>query len=239
MDELTLFLGTLLKSEDGEKKVSFILNWFRSLRQVSGTKVRWLFCGSVGLKNFTASLDLSYTINDLADFHLDELSKKEARGLLRGLCQGAGIKMSKETVSYVLDKLQWNIPYFIQLLFSKLRENSSGSVSKRMVDQAYVELYSESSLNSWSERLVEYREMERPARVILNSLSASGTGLKRDTMLSILMTRQDPAQIEEMDIVLSKVLQMLENDGYLLRIGSIRTFRSPLLRDYWYGKYVQ
>lgn len=78
VDELTLFLGVLLKSDGGEEKVSFILNWLRSLRQVAGTKVRWLFCGSVGLKNFTASMNLSYAINDLTDFSLDELTPEEA-----------------------------------------------------------------------------------------------------------------------------------------------------------------
>lgn len=61
VDELTLFLGILGKSEDGIEKVTYILNWLRSLRQTSGTKIRWLFCGSVGLRNFTSSKNLSYT----------------------------------------------------------------------------------------------------------------------------------------------------------------------------------
>lgn len=239
VDELTLFLGNLLGSQDGEKKVSFILNWLRSIRQVGGTKVRWLFCGSVGLKNFTASLNLSYTINDLYDFRLDELSHDEARGLLEGLCQGEEIEMEEETVSYAMDKLQWNIPFFIQLLFSKIRDDYSGSVSKTDIDKAYTALCSESHLNTWSERLAEYREMEHPARLVLNGLSARKLGLKRGTLLNMLMTGRDPAQIEKMDMVLSRVLEMLENDGYLLRKGQVRTFRSPLLRDYWYGKFVQ
>ena len=239
VDELTLFLGNLLKTNDGEQKVSFILNWLRSLRQVSGTKVRWLFCGSVGLKNFTTSLNLSYTINDLTDFRLDELSQEEAQGLLIGLCQGAEIEMSEEIISYILDKLQWNIPYFIQLIFSKLLENYTSTITKTDVDKAYKDLCSESSLNTWSERLVEYREMERPARLVLNGLSERKAGLNRNTLLDLLMVQRDPVQVAKQDLILSKVLEMLENDGYLLRKGSLRTFRSPLLRDYWYGKFVQ
>ena len=239
VDELTLFLGVLLNSDSGEDKVSFILNWLRSLRQVSGTKVRWLFCGSVGLKNFTASLNLSYSINDLTDFRLDELTPDEARGLMNGLCQGEEMEMDEQTVSYALDKLHWNIPYFIQILFSKLRDNYDGAVSREDIDVAYGQLCSESYLNTWSERLSEYREFERPARLILNGLAARKSGLKRDTLLNILMTGQDPAKVGEMDLALSKVLEMLENDGYLLRKESVRAFRSPLLRDYWYGKFVQ
>ena len=239
IDELTLFLGVLLKSDGGEEKVSFILNWLRSLRQVAGTKVHWLFCGSVGLKNFTASLNLSYAINDLMDFRLDELTPEEARGLMNGLCQGEGLEMDEESISYALKKLHWNIPYFIQILFSKLRDNYTTAFSKEDIDTAYRQLCSESYLSTWSERLVEYREMERPARLILNGLSARKGGLGRETLLGILMTSQDPSKAEETDLILSKVLEMLENDGYLLRKGSVRTFRSPLLRDYWYGKFVQ
>lgn len=101
------------------------------------------------------------------------------------------------------------------------------------------QLCSESYLNTWSERLAEYREMERPARLILNGLSARRSGLRRETLLGILMTGQDPSNAGETDLLLSKVLEMLENDGYLLRKGPVRSFRSPLLRDYWYGKFVQ
>ena len=239
VDEFTLFLGILLKSDGGEEKVSFILNWLRSLRQVAGTKVRWLFCGSVGLKNFTASLNLSYAINDLTDFSLDELTPEEARGLMEGLCQGEGMNMDEENIIHALEKLHWNIPYFIQILFSKLRDNYTGAVSKEDIDTAYGQLCSESYLNTWSERLAEYREMERPARLILNGLSARRSGLRRETLLGILMTGQYPSNAGETDLLLSKVLEMLENDGYLLRKGPVRSFRSPLLRDYWYGKFVQ
>ena len=239
VDELTLFLGVLLKSENGKEKVSFILNWLRSLRQVSRTKVRWLFCGSVGLKNFTESLRLSYTINDLRDFKLDELTPEEARGLLSGLCEGEEIHMTEEMMSYALEKLHWNIPYFIQILFAKLSENYDGTISREDIDKAYDELCSESYLNSWSERLSEYRDLEQSARQILNALSANKVGLNRDTLLDILMTGKDPAVFEEMGLTLSTILDMLENDGYILHKDTLRTFRSPLLRDYWHGKFVR
>ena len=239
VDELTLFLGALLRSQDGKDRVSFILNWLRSLRQVSGTKVRWLFCSSVGLKNFTASLNLTYTINDLRDFKLDELTREEAHDLLKGLCEDKEFEMNEEMITYALEKLHWNIPFFIQLLFAKLDDGYDGAISKEDIEAAYIELCSENSLKSWSERLDEYREMEKPARIILNALSERKNGLKRDTLLNKLMTGKDPALAEEMDLTLSKVLDMLENDGYLLRKDNLRTFRSPLLRDFWYGKFVQ
>lgn len=239
VDELTLFLGILNKSDNGAEKVAFILNWLRSLRQVSKTQVRWLFCGSVGLRNFTSAMNLGYTINDLTEFSLDELTRKEAIGLLRGLCRSEYINMSEECINYTLDKLQWNIPYFIQVIFSKLAEDYGGKITQENIDVAYDKLCSENYLSTWSERLAEYREYEVPARQILKSLSTQSSGMERDSMLDILMTDQDVSMREQIDYTLSKVLEMLENDGYIIKKNTTRAFRSPLLRDYWFSKFVQ
>lgn len=239
VDELTLFLSIINKSENGAEKVAFILNWLRSLRQVSKTHVRWLFCGSVGLRNFTSAMNLGYTINDLMEFGLGELTREEAEGLLSGLCRSEHIEMSDELINYTLDKLHWNIPYFIQVIFSKLAEEYEDEVTIESIDNAYNKLCSENYLSTWSERLSEYGTYEVPARQILKSLSTQHAGMGRDAMLDILMTGRDVSKVEEVDLLLSKVLEMLENDGYILKMNSIRAFRSPLLRDYWFNKFVQ
>lgn len=239
VDELTLFLTILSKGEDGVEKVAFILNWLRSLRQVSKTKVRWLFCGSVGLRNFTSAMNLGYTVNDLTEFSLDELSRDEAAGLLTELCKSENIEMSDELVEYTLNKLYWNIPYFIQIIFSNLAEDYEGKITQEDIDAAYRKLCSENYLSTWSERLVEYGEYELPARQILKLLATQPEGIERDSMLNNLMTGQDASKIEAVDYTLSKVLAMLENDGYIMKKNALRMFRSPLLRDYWFERFVQ
>ena len=238
VDDLTLFLGILNKTRNGVEKVTYILNWLRSLRQVKGTKIRWLFCGSVGLRNFTSSKNLSYTINDLTEFSLDELDRKEALGLLLELSKSEKIRMSNNVIDYILDKLSWNIPYFIQVIFSKLSEEYYEELTTDSVDAAYKKLCSENYLGTWSERLVEYQEYELPARQILKVLSTQPSGVERNVLLDRLMTGQDSSKVESVDLILSKTLDMLENDGYIMRNGSLRTFRSPLLRDYWLNKFV-
>lgn len=239
VDELTLFLTILSKGEDGVEKVAFILNWLRSLRQVSKTKVRWLFCGSVGLRNFTSAMNLGYTVNDLTEFSLDELSRGEAAGLLLELCKSENIEMSDELVEYTLNKLYWNIPYFIQIIFSNLAEDYADKITREDVDTAYRKLCSENYLSTWSERLVEYGEYELSARQILKLLATRPEGIEREGMLNNLMTGQDASKIEAVDYTLSKVLAMLENDGYIMKKDALRMFRSPLLRDYWFDRFVQ
>lgn len=239
VDELTLFLTILSKGKDGVEKVAFILNWLRSLRQVSKTKVRWLFCGSVGLRNFTSAMNLGYTVNDLTEFSLDELSRGEAAGLLLELCKSENIEMSDELVEYTLNKLYWNIPYFIQIIFSNLAEDYADKITREDIDTAYRKLCSENYLSTWSERLVEYGEYELPARQILKLLATRPEGIERESMLNNLMTGQDASKIEAVDYTLSKVLAMLENDGYIMKKNALRMFRSPLLRDYWFERFVQ
>lgn len=239
VDELTLFLTILSKGEGGVEKVAFILNWLRSLRQVSRTKVRWLFCGSVGLRNFTSAMNLGYTVNDLTEFSLDELSRGEAAGLLLELCKSEKIEMSDELVEYTLNKLYWNIPYFIQIIFSNLAEDYADKITREDIDTAYRKLCSENYLSTWSERLVEYGEYELPARQILKLLANRPEGIEREGMLNNLMTGQDASKIEAVDYTLSKVLAMLENDGYIMKKDALRMFRSPLLRDYWFDRFVQ
>lgn len=239
VDELTLFLTILSKGKDGVEKVAFILNWLRSLRQVSKTKVRWLFCGSVGLRNFTSAMNLGYTVNDLTEFSLDELSRDEAAGLLLELCKSENIEMSNELVEYTLNKLYWNIPYFIQIIFSNLAEDYADKITREDIDTAYRKLCSENYLSTWSERLVEYGEYELPARQILKLLAIRPEGMEREGMLNNLMTGQNSSKIEAVDYTLSKVLAMLENDGYIMKKDALRMFRSPLLRDYWFDRFVQ
>jgi hypothetical protein len=240
VDELTLFLGVLNSSENGAEKVAFILNWLRSLRQVSQTKIRWLFCGSVGLRNFTSNLELGYTINDLMEFSLDELTHDEAVDLFSQLCKSENMEAPVEVVEYMLDKLHWNIPYFIQVIFSKVYESYDGEcVTKQNIDNAYCSLCSENYLDTWSQRLKEYRDLEAPARKVLKALATKPEGLKRDELLDVLMTSHDAGKVDDVDYVLSKLLRMLENDGYLWKKESVRAFRSPLLRDYWYQTFVE
>jgi hypothetical protein len=140
----------------------------------------------------------------------------------------------------MLNKLQWNIPYFIQVIFSKVFDIYDGKcLTKQDIDDAYRNFCSENYLETWSQRLKEYRTLEVSARKILKALAIKPEGLNREELFDVLMTNHDAAKVDDVDFTLSKLLRMLENDGYLLKKGSIRAFRSPLLRDYWYQTFVE
>ncbi len=241
IDELTLFLSILDRNADSHREAEFFLNWFRSLRQVSGSKIRWVFCGSVGLHNFTRMRNLSMTINDLVSFDFDALSEREAKGLIEALAESENISMSDEIIAILLEKLEWHIPYFIQLVFTNIKNypEVQMGVTSQMIDNSIDRLAHTDELTTWSERLSEYNGQEDGARLILKRLSQSDKGLSRDQLLAIYTQFTDETPMK-VDNELSLILNMLEHDGYIIRTErGTRRFRSPLLKKWWYYKFVE
>ena len=243
IDELPLFLGKLIGiNGENRDEVEFLLNWFRSLRQHENSRLRWLFCGSVGLRNFTTHYRMSQTINDLADFELGALTDDEARGLIHALSLSYQLSMTDEVVDKTLNLLQWPIPYFIQLLIDRLISGKQNDgevvVGINNIEAAIEELSRSDYFMTWYERLYEYRNLEPIARVVLNNVSAAEVGLSKDMLLQILMKGHESADEPAINENLTKVLEMLEHDGYLMRNDRIRKFRSPLLRKWWKYKFI-
>lgn len=241
IDELTLFLSILDKNATNHREAEFFLNWFRSLRQVSGSKIRWIFCGSVGLHNFTRIRNLSMTINDLVSFDFDALSQDEARGLIKALAESEHISIDDEVIASILTKLEWHIPYFIQLIFTNIKNHPDASkgITEEIVSSSIEKLAHTEELSTWSERLSEYNGQEDGARLVLNRLSQSENGLTKTQLVAIYSrySNENPMKAEN---ELSLILNMLEHDGYIIRAGGgARRFRSPLLKKWWHYKFIE
>jgi AAA+ ATPase superfamily predicted ATPase len=241
IDELPLFLNVIDKEDPSNKSAGFLLNWFRSLRQVSGTKIRWIFCGSVGLRNFTSMRNLSMTINDMVSFDFDALSQVEAEGLILALSDSLDIPITGKTVQYILDKIEWYIPYFIQLLFTTIKNypDVKNGITEQMIDSAFDHLAHTDELSTWYERLAEYDGFKEGAEMLLNALSMADNGLSREELLDMYAQFVNEP-VANVNTKFSLVLGMIEHDGYIMRVsGGIRRFHSPLLKKWWYSKFVE
>jgi uncharacterized protein len=242
VDELTVLLNSLIEidSVNGKKNAEFFLNWLRSFRQVSGTKIHWIFCSSIGIDNFTSQHNLSHTFNDVGPYPIGAFKRETAKELLLQLAESDNIVLSEEIINYKLDKLGWLLPYFIQILFFKfyhLVQVEDREITIETVDEAYNLLINEKHLNTWEERLNEYNELEIYARDLLKKLSNIKEGESRGVLFNFLNSKIKDE--EKTDSILSKLLNMLQNDGYLIESDSKYTFRSPLLRDFWYNRFVK
>lgn len=241
VDELTILLNRLLKNDNGIRDVEFFLNWLRSFRQITGSKIRWVFCSSIGIDNFTNMHNLSHSLNDVRRYKIDEYRESEAHEFIKELATSDGLTFLDEEINHMLEKLGWNLPYFIQILFSNINQLiqiHEHSMSIETIDKAYNQLASENHLNTWDERLNEYTDYEIFVRLILKNLSKTKEGESRNVLSSLLFAKLNDE--DKTDYVLSKLLHMLQNDGYIIQKDDEKyVFRSPLLRDFWYNRFVR
>lgn len=242
VDELTVLLGSFIDNDEvnGKKNVEFFLNWLRSFRQISGTKIRWIFCSSIGIDNFTNQHNLSYTFNDVNPYPIAEFKREKGNELLKELAKSDELDIQDEIINHMLDKIGWLLPYFIQILYSKfyhLVQVNDNEISIETVDEAYSLLLNEKHLNTWEERLNEYNQYEIHARDLLKKLSNIKEGESRSILFTFLNSKIKNQ--ERTEVILNKLLYMLQNDGYLIESDSKYAFRSPLLRDFWFKRFVK
>ena len=256
-DELTIFLDNLRKGKEKDDldDVDFLLHWLRGLRQVSDTKIRWIFCSSVSIESFMDKHKLSSTINDMIDFKIDELKGDEAVSLIKALAESKNETLAKlknkelaelrmdfsdEIIDYMLKKLKWKLPYFIQLLFRGVVDLyiEEKKLSTDTVEKAYLELINSRYFKPWYERLSFYPEDEEYIRLILDELSKSENGINRKGLQVLLNSKTNDK--EKSAAILTQLLFRLINDGYIMINNENKyLFRSPLLRDFWYNRFIR
>lgn len=204
---------------------------------MEGCEHRWIFCSSVSIENFLKRYNLSKTMNDVDSLPFDALDGQESKGLLQSLCESYEIIMPDDVKEYMLGRIGLTLPYYIQLMFSEIYDMKIGDeripVSNDDVDVAYGELLTKQYFNTWTERLADYPE-EHDLRLILKKIAeAVNDGCSRDILNAMFIDR------EVADEYLSDLLALLVNDGYIVLDNKGRyVFRSFLLRDFWYNRYI-
>ncbi len=241
MDEFTVLLSNIINQEDGHRNVSSFLHWMRELRIKSGSKIRWIFCSSVGIENFTHLHRISATMNDIGDYSLKSFDVETSIAMLKKLAENNNVDLSNEVQDAIVQKLSFCLPYFLQLMFEKisyLSEVELLPINFEIVETAYNALISEKHFNTWIERIDEqYGENAKYAFTLLKHICQEKSGSKRETLINILSVYiQDTIELNN---ILSTLLFMLINDGYLIEEKGLYLFRSPLLRDFWFNRFVK
>lgn len=238
IDELPVFVLSLLRQDPSGERAKRFLTWFRGLRQRSSDDgLRWLLAGSIGLDTVAARLSLGDTINDLRIFHLGPFSQEVADALLRELATTHELPLSEEVRSHILHRVGWTIPFYLQLIFSELRGRCNGVRPViHDVDAVFDDLLrpaKKAYFDYWRQRLAE--ELGKPdagyALVLLNAVAMDENGTSRSSLSQVLSQHiRNSGQRKEK---LRYLLDVLESDGYIVDSGERFLFRSPLLREFW------
>lgn len=241
MPELLLALG---REEHGTERVSRLLHWLRALRQTYRRNVRWIFLGSIGLDSFVDERHLQKAINDLTPLTLEALDRDEADQFLSRLAESNRLPLSAEQRALIIERVGWPLPHHLQMVFHALVDSGAKEVDAAAVDTAFAHLLlpgNASQLDTWRHRLEEQFSQSdaTAAKDILRHLCQHTDGRERDHVFNALMSTRataDPAAVEDQ---LSRLLLMLQRDGYLLESAGRYAFRSFLLREYWHRREVR
>lgn len=245
IDELPVFVVKLLQQGDeGRERARTFLYWLRNLRQAHYRQVKWLLAGSIGLDTMAARLRIGDAINDLKPFPLDAFSRDCAERFLDALAQSYGIALPPEVRDHIVARIGWPVPYYLQLMFSSLRdtvEDDGAPLAVATVDGLFEKLLGpayQGHFDYWRQRLDD--ELGQPdaghAVRLLNRLAGTREGLDAATLGFVL--HPHIADTEERDRLLRHLLNVLDSDGYLVRLDGRYVFRLEWLRLYWLREYV-
>lgn len=240
VDELPVFVLSLLRQDSSGERARRFLTWFRGLRQRSGMagSLRWLLAGSIGLDTVAARLNLGDTINDLHIVHLGPFSREVADDLLKELARSYDLELVEEVRSHILRRVGWTIPFYLQLVFSELRRRcrkgqAAGIADVDLVFEDLLKPAKKAYFDYWRQRLEE--ELGKPdaehALVLLNTIAVDENGASRSSLLQRL--RELVSETGQRKDKLRYLLDVLESDGYIVQEGDRFRFRSPLLREFW------
>lgn len=245
IDELPVFIINLLQQgEEGRRRARAFLYWLRDLRQNHYQRIKWLMAGSIGLDTLAARLRLSDSINDLEPFPLDAFSEDSALRFLDKLAASYGLQLNQDLRKAIVARVGWPVPYYLQLMFSHLRDESLDSgvpPNAAMIETVFEKLLGNSyrtHFDYWHQRLEE--ELGQPeagqAALILTRISRSTAGETRETLAQAMSTVLQDPQVR--DQALHYLLDVLRSDGYLVEREGRYAFRLEWLRVYWQRRFA-
>jgi AAA+ ATPase superfamily predicted ATPase len=242
-DELTVLLTSIIgNGDEGKKNVTDFLHWLRDLRITANSKIKWIYCSSVGIENFTHRHGISNTLNDVHEYQLKSFNEDESTRMLNRLSDDSqDLKLGEEIPKAIIDKLEYCLPYFLQITFDKIHALHSIDdlpVNTEIVTIAYNTLIEESHFNTWIERISEqYDDNKDYAFALLRHVCRIKEGAKRENLINLLTVPGSAG--EKAEETVSILLYMLKNDCYLMEEDRLYRFRSPLLRDFWFNRFLK
>jgi hypothetical protein len=246
IDELPFFLDKLIKAKSHNHAIQLLDN-LRAIRH-EHTSLRMVFCGSLGLHIVMSQLkEIGYSgrpFNDMPPFEVNPLDDIDSQYLAGCLISGENLSCTDiEDVAKSASEAGCNVPFYIQHIIKWMRDNpeTKGKIWTPEEVKAIPESWFQSGedpadLEYYDERLDIYypEDMREKARVILNVLSKENAGLIMDEILN-LVRHHPKTLICDMEQV-SKVIDTLHKDHYLIKHNDNWKFKLEIVRKWWWNK---
>jgi len=235
IDEFAQTIENIIKYEDTKNALS-LLKAHRELRQDIKTsdKVKFIYAGSIGLESVVANMSATKHINDLNSVKISPLSMVEAKKFTEELSSNNHVNIESNEISYLLEKVEWLIPFYIQLIVQEVKklQRKNPIITNEIIDEAIEKaLEHRNHFESWQGKLKVAFENKTYlfAKEILNTISQEST-MKFLEIINIASKHSlDEDEAKE-------IIHSLVYDGYINNNDDLKIYRfnSPILKMWWY-----
>ena len=234
IDEFAQVVENIITFE-GSKNAISLLKAHRELRQDSkfSEKVTFIYAGSIGLESVVSKIDGTKHINDLNNIKVPPLLLDDAQLFASTLFLDMNINISTADVDYLLEKIEWLIPFYIQLIIQEIKKlhRRKPEVNHAVIDQAiHNALDNRNHFESWQIKLRTGSDNTDYlfSKEVLNIISASNTLSSLE--ISNIATKHALGNDKAKECIRSLIY-----DGYINNNDDVTTykFNSPILRMWW------
>ncbi|TYQ16599.1 UNVERIFIED_CONTAM: hypothetical protein Cloal_3164 [Acetivibrio alkalicellulosi] len=238
IDEFAQAVQNIKKYKSEESAVQF-LEKNRELRQkFLAKKIYFVYAGSIGLENIASQMGCSSTINDLDILEIKPFDRLQGKHFTKELIENLETNFPNEIIDYILDKIDFLVPFFIQIIVNETdnicRHEGVKKVTNDFVDKAIDNIINSRNIYfvHWKDRLnTSFNDKNEVnfAIKILNILSKN----KEVDFLEIKRVSED----EGLSNKLGDIINLLKYEGYIMNVIDSEdkyAFISPILKKWWF-----
>ncbi len=233
IDELPEVLHNLHKENKTEQAKGILKN-LREWRQNNQyNAIQLVLTGSVGMRHVVKRIEgRASDLNDLMEIDFEPFIPEQANGYIAHVTKNATVKYSNELSRFLINKISYPIPYFINLILEevnkKARRNNNSNISEDDIDIAFDKVVKESSyFKDWKHRLFDY--FPRHEALFLNEVLLFIAHKDKINKRELY----DLARKHKKDIEYMELIGNLDGDGYILEKDNNYIFVSPFLKEFW------
>jgi hypothetical protein len=222
------------KSGDTAAKKFLQLNRDLRLNPEINERVNFIYTGSIGLNHTVASIDSTAFVNDLSSIEIEALTNEDGKALLLELLATKAITIDENAVLLLLEKLEWLIPFHIQLAVQELATlvQQSKHITKGHIDLAFDQMIQTRNNNHFEHYASRLKSQFK------GDAFAYADALLQKLAIEITLTKAqlfDLASTFNQEKNFRQIIDLLVYDGYIHNTGDANTYRfnSPIVRMWW------
>jgi uncharacterized protein len=237
IDEFPQTIQNILDANNANTKPA--IKFLQSNREIRlnpdiNGQVFFIYTGSIGLNHTVSAIDGTAFINDIHSIEVGPLTLEESHELISALLDSKKINISKEASRYLMDKVEWLIPFHIQLAAQEILSSSptNSQATPQLIDTAFENILARRNNNHFEHYYSRLKKSFKNdaftfATAVLNKIAEKTTVTQAELFdIAVTVGIQDEWK---------NIIEILIYDGYINNNPdtNIYRFNSPILRMWW------